>query len=121
MSKEFNLSPELIEKLDKIYPNPEQLATEFYNECVLGKTLSAHTILAFCINFLALQVQEEYNFLEHPVREVGRLFYTSHYYSLWEKHIKDGKTSLLETADESRAAAGNGEISQGSIIIPSES
>lgn len=118
MSQEFQLTQELMEKLDKIHPNPEQLANTFYHEHINGKTLSAHEINSFCINWLATQAQGEYSFLTEPIKEAGRLFYFSHYYSLWEKHI-NGKLILLETEDSREVS--DVQVSKESTDIKSES
>lgn len=93
MSEDFKLTQELMDKIDKIHPSPETLSQEFYNKYLLGKEITSHELTAFCVHWLGLMSTSEYPMIKDEAIKIGRLFYLTHYYSLYTHHLKDQNES----------------------------
>ena len=78
----LKLTPELIEKYDKLAPSPAALASKVY-KAIKDLDLTNQDLQCFCVEYLASQVQTgELLFMEHEVKELNRMYYLSHYYRI---------------------------------------
>lgn len=81
----LNLTPKLIEDLDKLAASPQELAAKVFN---ILKTqhgdLTDYELSCFAVEFLGMMVLREYEFLFNPVKALTRDFYYAHYLRVTE-------------------------------------
>jgi hypothetical protein len=86
--KEFILTPELAQELDKYSPSVSERAGKVWG--VLSPEMKDKVIIydlsCFCVEFLSLQAQNEMPFMLDSVKKVASMFYYAHYFHLWMLH-----------------------------------
>lgn len=81
--KEFNLTPALTEKLNKLSPSPSDRAQNVLAQ-LPKDSITNYDLTCFCIEYLALEAQNNMPYLLAPVKEVIREFYFYHYLRIFE-------------------------------------
>lgn len=80
----MNLSPELIEKIDRLSPSPEMNATKVYR--ILRENhadLTNYELMCYCVEQLSAAVlTHELEYASKEIKELAKLFYYAHYYRL---------------------------------------
>ena len=81
----LNLTPKLIEDLDKLAPSPRELAAKVFGILrTQHEDLTDYELSCFAVEFLGMMVLREYEFLMQPVKTLSKDFYYAHYLRVTE-------------------------------------
>lgn len=92
----MNLTPALIETLDKIAPSPSELATKVFNILKAEHPeLTDYELLAFAVEYIGLMCLTEHGYLREHALRINKDFYYAHYLRLNENICQQISVSEL--------------------------
>lgn len=117
----FRLSTELVNELDKYEDSPNKIAERILPK-LSSKQISNYELLCFCVEFIALEAQNNLRYLLIVSKALSKVFYFSHYMRAYERHKSKLPKELIASlqskeirgsSPSENAKEGDGEVHEG--------
>jgi hypothetical protein len=112
MSQSFDLTPELVARLDKLAPSPGEVAEKIWNSDFPLKEQNQIEVLYFCVEYLALHAQNSFPDILDSVKEIAKYIYFTHYTSVFDAALasrNERKDSNISSTEGTIPEPDNGE------------